>query len=99
MRCCGDGVFLTAQPRMPFPSEHHFKSLSAHGFHRVVYRQWGDLENARVVVCVHGLTRNGRDFDSLAAAISDRYRVICPDMPGRGDSAAYLPLFPADLLR
>ena len=71
---------------MPFPSEHHFKSLSAHGFHRVVYRQWGDPENARVVVCVHGLTRNGRDFDTLAAAISDRYRVICPDMPGRGDS-------------
>jgi pimeloyl-ACP methyl ester carboxylesterase len=71
---------------MPFPREHHFKSLSAHGFHRVVYRDWGDPENPRVVVCVHGLTRNGRDFDTLAAAISDRHRVICPDMPGRGDS-------------
>src|SRR5438067_2283103 len=65
MRCCGDGVLLTAQPRMPFPSEHHFKSLSAHGFHRVVYRQWGDPENAHIVVCVHGLTRNGRDFDTF----------------------------------
>jgi pimeloyl-ACP methyl ester carboxylesterase len=68
------------------PSEHHFKSLSAHGFHRVAYRQWGDSANPRVVVCAHGLTRNGRDFDTLAAAICERYRVICPDMPGRGDS-------------
>ena len=71
---------------MPFPSEQHFKSLSAHGFHRVVYRQWGDPENAHVVVCVHGLTRNGRDFDTLAAALADRFRILCPDMPGRGDS-------------
>jgi len=71
---------------MTIPSELHFKSLSAHGFHRVAYRQWGDPDNERVVVCVHGLTRNGRDFDTLAAAISDRFRVLCPDMPGRGDS-------------
>jgi pimeloyl-ACP methyl ester carboxylesterase len=71
---------------MPNPSEHHFKSLSAHGFHRVAYRQWGDSANPRVVVRAHGLTRNGRDFDTLAAAICERYRVICPDMPGRGDS-------------
>ncbi len=71
---------------MPNPSEQSFKSLSAHGFHRVSYRQWGDPGNARVVVCAHGLTRNGRDFDFLAAAICDRFRVLCPDMPGRGDS-------------
>ena len=71
---------------MATPSELHFKSLSAHGFHRVVYRQWGDPENAHVVVCAHGLTRNGRDFDTLAAAMCGRYRVICPDMPGRGES-------------
>jgi pimeloyl-ACP methyl ester carboxylesterase len=38
------------------------------------------------VVCVHGLTRNGRDFDALASTLSDRFRVLCPDMPGRGDS-------------
>ena len=43
-------------------------------------------ECAPVVVCVHGLTRNGRDFDALAAALSDRFRVICPDLPGRGES-------------
>jgi pimeloyl-ACP methyl ester carboxylesterase len=35
---------------------------------------------------VHGLTRNGRDFDALASTLSDRFRVLCPDMPGRGDS-------------
>src|SRR5664279_4256732 len=66
--------------------QRHFQSLSAHGFHRVVYRQWGDPRNERVVVCVHGLTRNGRDFDELGAALADRFRVLCPDMPGRGES-------------
>ena len=71
---------------MPFPREHHFKSLSAHGFHRVVYREWGESDNQRVVVCVHGLTRNGRDFDFLAQRLAARFRVLCPDMPGRGDS-------------
>jgi pimeloyl-ACP methyl ester carboxylesterase len=71
---------------MPAPQERHFQSLSPHGFHRVVYRQWGDPDNPRVVVCVHGLTRNGRDFDTLAATIADRFRVLCPDMPGRGES-------------
>ena len=71
---------------MPVPRERHFRSLSPHGFHRVVYREWGDADNARIVVCVHGLTRNGRDFDTLAAALADRFRILCPDMPGRGDS-------------
>lgn len=68
------------------PRTSSYRSLSAHGFHRVVYRDWGDPVNPRVVVCVHGLTRNGRDFDALAATLSSRWRVICPDMPGRGDS-------------
>jgi pimeloyl-ACP methyl ester carboxylesterase len=68
------------------PREHSFRSLSPHGFHRVVYREWGHPASSRVVVCVHGLTRNGRDFDALASALSDRFRVLCPDMPGRGDS-------------
>ena len=43
-------------------------------------------DNPRVLVCVHGLTRNGRDFDSLAAALADCYRVLCPDVVGRGRS-------------
>jgi pimeloyl-ACP methyl ester carboxylesterase len=68
------------------PRENHFKSLSAHGFHRVVYREWGEPDNPRVVTCVHGLTRNGRDFDVLAQRLARRFRVLCPDMPGRGDS-------------
>jgi pimeloyl-ACP methyl ester carboxylesterase len=71
---------------MSLERDRHFHSLSPHGFHRVVYRQWGDPGNPRVVVCVHGLTRNSRDFDTLAAAIAERFRVLCPDMPGRGDS-------------
>jgi pimeloyl-ACP methyl ester carboxylesterase len=71
---------------MNSPRIHDFLSLSAHGFHRVVYREWGEPANPRVLVCVHGLTRNGRDFDTLAAALADRLRILCPDMPGRGDS-------------
>jgi pimeloyl-ACP methyl ester carboxylesterase len=71
---------------MPGPRPRHLLSLSPHGFHRVAYREWGDPHNPRVVMCVHGLTRNGRDFDFLAEAIADRARVLCPDMPGRGDS-------------
>jgi pimeloyl-ACP methyl ester carboxylesterase len=68
------------------PREHSFQNLSPHGFHRVAYREWGHPASSRVVVCVHGLTRNGRDFDALASALSDRFRILCPDMPGRGDS-------------
>lgn len=62
------------------------KCASPRGLHRVAYREWGDPKNARVLVCVHGLTRSARDFDALAAAMSDRYRVVCPDVAGRGDS-------------
>jgi pimeloyl-ACP methyl ester carboxylesterase len=68
------------------PRECHFHSLSPHGFHRVAYREWGHPDCPRVVVCVHGLTRNGRDFDTLAQSLDDRFRLLCPDMPGRGDS-------------
>ncbi len=60
--------------------------LTSRGFHRVRYWEWGDPANPRVLVCVHGLTRNGRDFDALAASLADRYRVLCPDVVGRGDS-------------
>ncbi|MBS0640133.1 MAG: alpha/beta hydrolase [Proteobacteria bacterium] len=54
-------------------------------FYRLAFDEWGDPA-APSVICVHGLTRNGRDFDRLAAALSDRFRVICPDLPGRGAS-------------
>ena len=71
--------------------QHSFQALGTTGFHRVAYREWGDPNNPRVLLCVHGLTRTGRDFDLLAEALAERWRVVCPDMPGRGDSA-WLPV-------
>lgn len=56
------------------------------GTHRLVCYEWGDASAARTVMCVHGLTRNGRDFDFLAQKLAENYRVLCPDMPGRGKS-------------
>lgn len=63
-----------------------FISLGVHEFHRVVYYEWGDPDNDRILMCVHGMTRNGRDFDYIAKALAGEYRVICPDLPGRGKS-------------
>ncbi len=60
--------------------------LSPSGLHRMSYYEWGAHDNPRVLVCVHGLTRNARDFDALAEALSGHYRVICPDVVGRGQS-------------
>jgi pimeloyl-ACP methyl ester carboxylesterase len=59
---------------------------SSAGLHRIAYLEWGDPANPDVLVCVHGLTRCARDFDNLARALCDRYRVVCPDVAGRGDS-------------
>jgi pimeloyl-ACP methyl ester carboxylesterase len=56
------------------------------GLHRMAYKEWGDPANDRVLVCVHGVTRVADDFDALAQALSDRYRVVCPDVVGRGRS-------------
>lgn len=64
-----------------------FLGLGPHGFHRVHYSEWGDSDNPKVLMCVHGLTRTGRDFDFLAQALEAEYRVICPDIVGRGRSA------------
>ena len=55
----------------------------------MVVHDWGDERNPRVVVCVHGLSRNGRDFDVVAPGLADDYRVLCPDIPGRGESDWY----------
>jgi pimeloyl-ACP methyl ester carboxylesterase len=68
------------------PRQQSVLGLGAHGFHRLAYVEWGERENPRVVVCVHGLTRNGRDFDFLARALAPHYRVVCPDIAGRGRS-------------
>ncbi len=61
--------------------------LSPAGLHSMAYKEWGDPSNPKVLVCVHGVTRVSDDFDALAAAMSDRYRVICPDVVGRGRSS------------
>jgi pimeloyl-ACP methyl ester carboxylesterase len=56
------------------------------GLHRIAYKQWGDPANPRVLVCVHGVTRVSDDFDALARDLASDYRVICPDVVGRGRS-------------
>jgi pimeloyl-ACP methyl ester carboxylesterase len=61
-------------------------NLGPHGFHCTRYWEWGDPANPNVVICVHGLTRNGRDFDTLAQALAPHFRVLCPDVVGRGRS-------------
>jgi len=65
---------------------HSLLALGRSGFRKLVYQEWGSPKSRRIVICAHGLTRNGRDFDHLANALSSRFRVICPDMAGRGDS-------------
>lgn len=80
-------------------------STSRKGFHRIAYVEWGDARSQRVAVCVHGLTRQGRDFDRVAMAlVRQGWRVVCPDLVGRGrsdwlkDSGEYaLPQYVVDL--
>ncbi|MGV0982123.1 MAG: alpha/beta fold hydrolase [Polynucleobacter sp.] len=59
---------------------------SPDGPHRMAYHAWGNPNNPKVLVCVHGLTRRGSDFKTLAEAMSADYYVVCPDVVGRGDS-------------
>jgi len=68
------------------PRTLQFRSLSPHGFHSVTYYEWGDAANPRVAICVHGLGRNGRDFDVVAEALAPTHRILAVDMPGRGRS-------------
>jgi len=65
---------------------HSVQCSSPAGLHRVAYKEWGDPRNPKVLVCVHGVTRVGDDFDHLARALCDEYRVVCPDVVGRGRS-------------
>lgn len=87
------------------PRLRHVKCLSPAGFHRMAYTEWGAPDNPRVLVCVHGLTRVGRDFDRLARALAPHTRVVCPDVVGRGrsdwlrDPAHYvIPQYVADMV-
>jgi pimeloyl-ACP methyl ester carboxylesterase len=66
--------------------QEYFHSLGNGSFHRIAYTDWGDTANPHVVLCVHGLARNSRDFDFLAAALADDCRVVCMDVAGRGES-------------
>jgi len=68
------------------PRLDHVQCLDNRGLHRMAYWEWGDAANPRVLVCVHGLSRQGRDFDTLAQAMSATHRVVCPDVVGRGVS-------------
>ena len=78
---------LGAEPRL-----RRVQCLDARGLHRMAYWEWsraGDAPGAtgdRVLVCAHGLARQGRDFDTLACALRADYRVVCPDVVGRGES-------------
>ena len=69
------------EPRFDFVT-----CASPAGLHRMAYAEWGDPANDRVLLCVHGLTRTGRDFDSLARRLAGDFRVVCPDVVGRGRS-------------
>jgi pimeloyl-ACP methyl ester carboxylesterase len=63
------------------------RGLSMTGFHRIAYVDWGPQEAEVPIVCVHGLSRQGRDFDYLAADLASLgRRVVCPDLAGRGRS-------------
>jgi len=90
----------TSEPRLD-----QVQCLDNRGLHRMAYWEWGDPANPKVLVCVHGLSRQGRDFDTLARALCDEYRVVAPDVVGRGrsdwlrDPAGYqLPAYAADMV-
>ena len=87
------------------PRQRTVQCLSPRGLHNIAYLEWGDPAGDNVLVCVHGLTRCARDFDNFARAMADCYRVICPDVAGRGhsdwlaDPMAYaIPQYVADMV-
>lgn len=87
------------------PRLNHVQCLDSQGLHRMAYWEWGDPANPKLLVCVHGLSRQGRDFDTLAQAMSAEYRVVCPDVVGRGqsdwlaDPSGYqIPAYAADMV-
>ncbi|WP_296507244.1 alpha/beta hydrolase [Rhodoferax sp.] len=94
---------------MAEPTLNYVPCADANGPRRMAYWQWGAADAAHTVVCVHGLSRQGRDFDVLAQALVERatqpIRVVCPDVAGRGrsdwlqDPAGYgVPTYAADML-
>lgn len=71
---------------MPEPRPGVVRCPNPHGHHHTRWVEWGDPRSPRAVLCLHGLTRTGRDFDTLAQALARDVRVICPDVVGRGAS-------------
>jgi pimeloyl-ACP methyl ester carboxylesterase len=91
---------MQQQPRL-----NHVQCLAAQGLHRMAYWEWGDPASRKVLVCAHGLSRQGRDFDTLAGALAADYRVVAPDVVGRGESdwladpmGYVLPTYVADMV-
>ena len=94
---------------MSEPTLNYVTCPDADGGHRMAYWQWGSPESDHVLVCVHGLSRQGRDFDVLAQAVCEAsgntIRVVCPDVVGRGQSdwlknpmGYQIPAYAADML-
>jgi pimeloyl-ACP methyl ester carboxylesterase len=94
---------------MADPTLNYVPCADANGGHRMAYWQWGAADAAHTIVCAHGLSRQGRDFDVLAQALLARspqpLRVVCPDVVGRGQSdwlrdpqGYQLPSYAADML-
>jgi cobalt-zinc-cadmium efflux system protein len=81
-------VHNTAQANHVFHDGATFyvKCSSGESEHRMAYHAWGDPNNSKVLLCVHGLTRRGSDFKTLALAMCKDYYVVCPDVVGRGES-------------
>ena len=77
---------MTEEPRLNHVQCVDTPSPTRMALHRMAYWEWGDPANPRVLVCAHGLARQGRDFDTLARSLSGVYRVVCPDVVGRGRS-------------
>ena len=87
------------------PRERSVQCASPSGLHRMAYTEWGDPANPQVLVCVHGLSRNGHDFDDLSRAMAGSHRIVCPDIVGRGrsdwlrDPSGYgVPQYVADMM-
>lgn len=64
----------------------HYLCLNSSGFHKTAYTKWPNEDPGNTLICVHGLTRNGRDFDTLSHALYKDMTVVCPDIAGRGQS-------------
>ena len=94
---------------MTQPSLNFVNCPDANGQHRMAYWQWGEANSDHIIICAHGLSRQGRDFDVLAQALCDaapgKLRVVCPDVAGRGKSdwlknpmGYQIPQYAADML-